>query len=257
MLKKLLLGSMVLLLTGSLAPAGELFGVRVESGVEIGNQAVKLMDRDLDFDTVVFQPYVQVSRFGNGPCFSARVRGLFGIDEDTTVDDIKYESEISGIDVQGLFGWGIGLPMGIKIAPVAGISFREVTTESSRRNGDGEIDYDFEAVVFELGAHAELGLPGKFRLIGQMTAGPVLTGQTKMKRSLDDIRDEADLGFFDGYYMEVRVGLDYDIALNASAHLGLAYERFADETDEFQDIDTDSEDELDRIALVLGLALRF
>ena len=34
-----------------------------------------------------------------------------------------------------LLGWGIGLPMGIKVAPLIGVSFREVITESSRRNG--------------------------------------------------------------------------------------------------------------------------
>jgi hypothetical protein len=248
-------GAVMLVLAGTLARGAELFDVRVEAGVEVGRQSLELIDGDLDYSTTVFQPYVSVSRYGNGPCFSLRVRGLFAVDEDTEIDDLEYETQTNGFDIQGLVGFGISLPM-IKIAPVIGLSFRDVSTTSDADDGDGDIDYEFDMLLLEIGVHAEASF-GKLRAIAQVTVGPVIAGQSELKYDAADINDDADIGFFEGYHLELRGGIDYKIAAMASLHVGLAYERFADETDEFSDLDETSEDEFNRITFVFGVSVTF
>jgi len=246
----------LLLLAGSLARGGEFFDVRVEAGLEVGRQSIEAIDGDLDYSTTVFQPYAQVSRYGNGPCFSLRVRGLFAVDEDTDIENIDYETQTEGFDIQGLVGFGVSLPL-VKLAPVIGLSFREVRTESDPDDNDyGDIDYRFDMLLLEIGAHAEAKL-GKVRALAQVTVGPVLAGSSELKMDAADISDDADIGFFEGYHLEMRAGIDYKLAPMAALHLGLAYERFADETDEFEDLGEASEDELDRIVFVFGVAVSF
>jgi hypothetical protein len=104
MLKKLMLGTAALVLGGSLATAGDVMGIRLEAGLEIGEQATKLFDEELDYSTLVFQPYVQLSRYGTGPCFSLRVRGLFSVDEDTDIGALEATVKTSGYDIQALGG---------------------------------------------------------------------------------------------------------------------------------------------------------
>ncbi len=255
-MKKVLFGVAMLVLAGSLARGGELFDIRVEAGLEVGRQSIEAIDGDLDYSTTVFQPYAQVSRYGNGPCFSLRIRGLFAVDEDTDIDNIEYETQTEGFDIQGLVGFGISLPV-VKIAPVIGLSFRDVSTQSDPDDNDyGDVDYGFDMLLLEIGAHAEASF-GKVRAIAQATVGPVIAGSSELKMDAADINDDADIGFFEGYHLELRGGIDYKLAAMASLHLGFAYERFADETDEFSELDEASEDELDRIVFVFGVAVTF
>jgi hypothetical protein len=254
-IKKVLTCVAVFVIAGALARGGELFDIRVEAGVEIGHQAHEIIDGDLDYNTTVFLPYLQVSRFGNGPCFSARLRGLFAIDEDTEVDDLDAETQTDGFDFQALFGWGLAVPK-IKLCPVVGLAFRKVTTESDLEDADGSVDYDFDALFLEVGARAEASL-GKIRAVAQLTVGPVITGETNFEHDAADISDDADIGFFEGYHMELRGGIDYKLNSIAAVHLGAAYERFADETDDFSDIDENSEDELDRLTFNIGIVVTF
>ncbi len=258
MFRKLFAGAAVLVLAGALAQSGEVTGIRLEAGVEIGHQGQDLIDGELDYSTMVFQPYVQVSRFGTGPCFSGRIRGLFGIDEDTEIDDIKYETSTSGWDVQGLFGFGLGLPGGIKLAPVAGLSFRGMTAESTEDGGSSSIEYEYSALILEVGARVEISTIPKLNIIGQMTVGPVITGEVDL--TVDDLSwdgDTVDIDFFDGYHLELRVGVDYKFTDMIALHAGLAYERFADTTEEFEDLDVESDDELNRVAINIGVAISF
>ncbi len=247
--------AVVLVLASALARGAELFDVRVEAGVEVGRQSLEAIDGDLDYSTTVFQPYVSVSRFGTGPCFSVRLRGLFGVDEDTEIDDIEYETQTEGFDIQGLVGFGLSLPV-VKVAPVIGLSFRDVSADSDTKSGGDNLDYEFDMLLLELGAHAEAAF-GDLRVIAQATVGPVITGSTEIRDSAADISDDADIGFFEGYHLELRLGVDYKLAPLASLYVGLAYERFADETDEFSELDENSEEEMDRVSLVVGVAVTF
>jgi hypothetical protein len=255
MVKRILAGAAVLVLCGALARGGELFDVRVEAGLEIGHQGAELIDGELDYDTTVFLPYLQVSRFGNGICVSGRIRGLFAVDEDTEVDDIEYETQTSGFDIQGLVGWGFAVGP-VKLAPVVGLAFREVSTQSDPDEDYGNLDYDYDALFLELGAHAEISL-GRVRVVAQVTVGPVITGETEIDYGAYDADDSADIGFFEGYHLELRGGIDYKFNDLVALHLGLAYERFADETDEFEEFDETSEDELDRVVFNFGVVVTF
>jgi hypothetical protein len=250
----------VLVLAGTLASGGELFDVRVEAGVEVGRQDVEMIDRELNYDALVFQPYVQVSRFGTGLSFSGRIRGLFGIDEDTEIEDIDVETSVSGFDIQALAGWGFELPLGLKIIPVGGLSFRGVTTESDPDDVSGKADYEYDALFLEIGARVEASPIQRLRFIGQLTIGPVLLGEAEVDLDLagiGDFSDTADIGIFEGYHLELRGAVDYKISEFAIVTFGAAYERFADETDEFSDIDETSEDELNRIVFNVGIAVVF
>jgi hypothetical protein len=252
-------GAAVLVLAGALGQSAEVTGIRLDAGVEIAHQGQDLADGELDYSTMVFQPYVQVSRFGTGPCFSGRIRGLFGIDEDTEIDDIECETSTSGWDVQGLFGFGLGLPGGIKIVPLAGLSFRGVTTESTEDGGSGSIDYDYSALILEVGGRVEISTIPKLKVIGQLTVGPVVTGEVDL--DFDDLPgyegDSVDIDFFDGYHLELRAGVDYKFTDMIAIHAGLVFERFADETQEFKDLDFESEDELNRVGINIGVAITF
>jgi len=257
MLRKLMTGAAALVLGGSLAAAGD-FGVRVEAGVEVGQQASKLIDKNLDYSTLVYQPYVQVSRFGNGPCFSLRARGLFSVDEDTEVADIKAETKTSGYNVQALAGFGWAIPPGLKLAPVAGVSFHNLTTQTELKDVDGKVDYDYNTLILEVGAHAEVAL-GPLIVTAQLTGGPVITGDTKLsaRNILGDTSDSASVGFADGYHLEARVGVDFKFTDLVGLHAGLNYERFASKTEEFKDLGETSSDALDRVTVHFGLSVLF
>jgi hypothetical protein len=249
----------VMVMAGSRASGLEAIGLRVEAGVEIAHQGQKLVDNELDYDTMVFQPYLQVSRFGIGPCFSLRARALFGIDEDTTIDAAKFETSTSGWDVQALAGFGMELPL-LKLTPLFGVSFRGMTAESAATDSDDKVDYDYEAFILEVGARAELELPVTgLRLTAQMTIGPVISGESTLdiKELGTDIKDISDIDFADGYHLELRVGLDYSLTDNVFLQVGLSYERFADNAEDFEDLDVDNKDELGRVSLLIGAAITF
>lgn len=253
MLRKLILGAAALVLCGSLARAGEVVGIRLEGGVEIGQQATKLFDKEVDYSTLVFQPYVQVSRFGMGPCFSLRVRGLFAVDEDTEIDDLDATVKTSGYDIQALGGFGLELGP-VKLAPVGGVSFRNLTAKADFDDG-GTGDYDFNALILEVGARVEAAV-GNLTLVGQLTVGPVVTGEVEV--DFEDMdADSADIDFFDGYHLELRVGVDFKLNDFVGLHAGLSYERFADSTQDFKDLDYGSDDELSRIMANLGVVVTF
>jgi hypothetical protein len=251
MIRKLMLGAAALALAGSLATAGEVVGIRLEAGLEIGHQAVKLFDDEVDYSTLAYQPYVQVSRFGMGPCFSLRIRALFAVDEDTEIEGLDATMKTSGYDIQALGGFGIEVGA-VKVAPVGGLSWRNLSVEA---DGDASGDYDFDTLILEVGARVEASL-GKVTITGQLTVGPVVTGEVEV--DIDGLgSDTADIDFFDGYQLELRVGVDIKLTDFVGMHAGLTYERFADSTQEFKDLDLDSDDELNRIMAHVGVIFTF
>jgi len=253
MIRKLMLGMAALALAGSLATAGEVVGIRLEAGLEIGEQATKLLEDEVDYSTLVYQPYVQVSRFGMGPCFSLRIRALFAVDEDTDIGGLDATMKTSGYDIQALGGFGIEVGA-VKVAPVGGVSFRSLTAEADF-DGGGSGDYDFDTLILEVGARVEASL-GKVTITGQLTVGPVVTGEVEI--DIDGLgSDTADIDFFDGYQLELRVGVDIKLTDFVGLHAGLTYERFADSTQEFKDLDLDSDDELNRIMAHIGVIFTF
>lgn len=252
MFRKICVGIAAVVLAGSLARGGDVLGVKVEAGLDIGLFSADLVQdagESFDWDATLIQPYVQVSRFGDGLSFSARLRGILSTDDKDEYLGGDFDTSMRGIEFQALVGYGFSLPVPEwKIIPVAGFSYRNFHAEFDS-SGGGDIEYDFDSVTLDFGARVEGPLGEGLALYGQLIFSPILSGDSEIDLVGGSVDDDIDSGMF----IELRAGVDWKINDLISVQIGAIYETLDQDTGS----DIDATDEFTKFGFQLGVGIRF
>jgi len=259
-MRKVLIGAAALLLSGSLAAAGEGLGLKVEVGLDLG--VVQNAESEMDggpaakYSATTFVPWVEVTK-GFGAAWSAavRIRGVLGLDDDGgEFLEEDAESSFDSFDVRGLAGYTFKLGEAAAVTPVLGLSYRNWSSDAEMDDFSVEGGFDAELLVVDFGARAEVKLGDKFGIAGSVMLGLPLTGSNQGKTNGPWGDDEADLD--GGFLLEVRAAVEYRLTDMVALTGGLAYETLSVDW-QWDDWNTDGTDEQSRFAVQLGAALRF
>ncbi len=252
MLKRICVGIAAVILAGSLARGGDVLGVKVEAGMDIGLFSADLVQdagESFDWDATLIQPYVKVSRFGDGLSFSGRLRGMLSTDDKDEYLGGDFDTEMDGIEFQALVGWGLALPVvEWKIIPVAGFSYRSFQAKFDS-SGGGDIEYDFDSVTLDFGARVEGPLGEGMALYGQLLFSPIVSGDSEIDLVAGSVDDDIDSGMF----IELRAGIDWKVNDLVSLQVGVIYETLDQDTGS----DIDATDEFTKFGFQLGVAVKF
>lgn len=255
MMKRMWVVAAALLLTGSLALAGEGMGLKVEGGLDIGVvQNVELFDGDVDGSSMALVPSVAVTKqFTDEWSASLRLRGLFGFEDDSAdFDGDDGTLSISGFDIGGLAGYTLKVNDQFTVTPVAGLSYRMWSVDLDDDDADVSGTEDCGLLVLDFGAKAAYKLNDKFSITGGLMLGLGLLGSSSLDGDFDDDGDLDGVAFL----FEIKGGVEYKLNDTVSLTGGLAYETLS-ATWDWDDADDTADDELSRFSIQLGAAYKF
>ena len=256
-MRKVLLGVAALLVSGSLAMAGEGLGLKVDVGLDVGVvQSVKVVDIDesADGSSLALVPSLAVTyAFNEQWSGSLWLRGLFGFEDDSA--DIFGDDgtlQISGFDIGGLAGYTFKVNDKFTVTPVAGVSYRTYSVDITDDDTDEDGTEDANLFVLDLGAKAVYALNDKFSITGGLMLGLGLFGSSDLSGDFDDSGDLDGMAFL----FEVKGGVEYKLTDKISLTGGLAYEMLSASYD-YDDADETGDDSLSRFSVQLGGSFKF
>jgi len=248
MLRKICVGVAALLLAGSLARGGEELGIKVEGGLDIGSLSADILQdagESFDVSVVMFQPYLQVSKFEEGVSFSGRLRFLVTTEDETDWLGADWDCSMDSFEFQGLFGWGFKVNEDWMVTPLLGFSYRTTDMEA---DGPITIDYEFDSVTIDFGVRAQGKLNDQLDFVGLFTISPIITGDAEVGDPFD-IDDDIDSGLV----FELRLGVDWKINEQWAVQAAFVYENLSQETGD----DIDAEDDVSKVGVQLGATFKF
>jgi hypothetical protein len=261
-MRNALLAAAALVVSGSLASAGEGLGLKVEAGLEfaVAEKFAARIDEApadvLDHGGRSVLAAVTVSKqFTAEWSASLRIRGSFGFgDSGAEVMEADAETDFDGFDAGALAGYTFRVGERFAVTPVLGLSWRAYSVEGERDDFPVEARFDAGLLTLDLGARAALRLSDALEVGAAVLVGLPLAGSSRMDGNFAPSDDRADLD--GGLFYALSAGAEYRLSEAIALTGGLAYE--AGRVDwEWDDLDSEGDDEFSRFSIRLGAALRF
>lgn len=244
-MRKVLLGVAALLVSGSLATAGEELGLKLDVGLDVGVvQSVELADGDIDGSSMALVPSLAATySFTEEWSATLWLRYLAGFEDDEAdTPGGDAELQISGFDIGGLAGYTFKLSDEFTLVPVAGLSYRMWTVEIE------STDYECSLLALDLGAKAAYKLNDQFSITGGLMLGLGVSGSAEVESEDSDLDGIA-------LILEIKGGVAYKLTDMISLNGGLAYEMLSVSWE--PDGGDSYDDDLSRFSVQLGATFKF
>jgi hypothetical protein len=252
-MKKLLFGAAALVLSCSLASAGE-GKFTVDVGLDIG--VVESLYTEIDGDDLIDSSTMSIIprvsgtyHFDENWSASLAFRAVVGFeDDDAEIDGEDGESTFREINFGGSGGYTFKVNDQFEVTPVFGLTWRKYTVDVELDSG-GDGDVETSLLVLDFGAKMALAVNDQVSITGGLMFGIPVTGDSEF----DGPDVDGDLE--GGFYLEIDGSVEYKLNDNVALVGGLAYE--LGRLDWEWESTVDGEDELDRFAIKLGAVFSF
>ncbi len=260
-MKKLLFGAAALVLSCSLASAGE-GKFKVDVGLDVGVVENVLVTIDeisedvAEYGGISIIPRVSGTyQFDENWSASLNFRAVIGFDDDDAeVLEEDAEGSFQQIEIGGLAGYTLKVNEQFSVTPVAGLSWRTLTLEADVDDYNVDVEIDASFLSLDFGANMAFKVNDKVSIVGGLKLGLAVAGSAEAKVSGEGDTD----GDLDGVGLLFGVDAGVEYKLNDSVALvgGLSYE-LARTDWEWDEADADGEIDTDRFAIKLGAVFSF
>jgi hypothetical protein len=259
-MRKLLIGAAALVLSGSMAVAGEGLGLKIEVGVDVG--VVEKVASNVDIipfevlnhsGTSMLVSVTATEQFTAEWSASLRIRGVFGVGgTDSEVAEVDADTSFDAFDIGALAGYTFKAGDRFAVTPVLGLSWRTYSVDGEWDFLPVDASFDASLLTLDFGAKAAVKLTDKFSINGSVVFSLPLAGSNDFGGVIAD--DTADLG--GGFLYAIGAAVEYKLTDMAALTAGLAYE--AGTVDwEWDKLDSDGDDDLSRFSIQLGATFTF
>ncbi len=255
MVRKFLLGAAALVVSCSLAFAGE-SKVKVEAGIDIG--VVESLEIEIDgydvleSDSISIVPRVSVTgQFTENWSAAFEFRAVVGFEDDDADLGGGEDGEVtpSEIKVGGYAGYTFALSDKLALTPTLGLSWRSY--ESDIEVDGEEADFDGSLLTLDFGARVAVSVTDKIGVRGFLLFGIPVSGSNE----LNDVGETLDADLDGGFLVSLAGEVTYNVTGNIALVGGLGYEK--DMIDwEWEDV-VDGEDEIARFTIRVGAVFSF
>jgi hypothetical protein len=265
MLRKILFGVAALMLSTSLASAGE--GINVETRLDIGlfTSAVTSVDDDfIDYGGISLRPVVKGSyQFTEEWGAELQFSYLMGFDDDDGefFEEDADETSFSALAIGGLASYTFKVDDKLSIVPVAGFSWRSEDMEGDADDFDGDGEYEADYFVLDFGCRVKYAVNDQWGVSGELMLGVPLFGDSEVEVDVDvpgvlvlDDEDEGDLD--GGFLFSIGATVEFKVQDNIILTGGLTYERSTMDWD-YDDFDETGDTTIGIFTLRLGAVFKF